>query len=238
MKAGITLIVCGIVAMCTSCTAIKHANTHGLQDGSYVLKTQHSPPVRVYATISEDSLILYTRINHTEAINPVPVLSTGMDVLQLDAKPEPFSLIKTSIDLDLTTVLFKYRFNNSTLPNQLSSNLNFAFYCGYRHDYFKFRVVKDPLMNYKRQIRHFEFDMGVFAGLGSTPMNPSVTNDRISVEYDGIVFQKGVAFFAGSSNVTIGLGIGTDGLMDRNRKHWIYQEKPWIGVMIGLNLSD
>lgn len=231
-------MVCGIVALCISCTAVKHAGTHGLQDGYYVLKTQHAPPVRVYAKVSEDSLFLHTPVNHTEAIRPVPVLSTGMDLLQIDAKPELFSLTKKSIDLDLTTVLFKYRFSNSTLPNQLSSNLNFAFYCGYRYDYFKFSVVKDPLMNYRRQIRHFEFDVGVFAGLGSTPMNPSVTNDRIMVEYDGIVFQKGVAFFAGSSNITIGLGIGTDGLMDRNRKYWIYQEKPWIGVMIGLNLSD
>jgi hypothetical protein len=39
---------------------------------------------------------------------------------------------------------------------------------------------------------------GLMVGLGSTPMNASVTQNQIQTEYDGLVFQKGIAVFLSS----------------------------------------
>lgn len=32
-------------------------------------------------------------------------------------------------------------------------------------------------------------------------------------------------------------GLGFDTLLDRNAQFWIYQERPWLGLMLGLNLN-
>lgn len=237
MKAGVPLIICGIVFVCISCTTFKHAGTHNLQDGYYVFKTDTSKQT-VYAHVTEEKLSLHPLRNSRGAPLPQPFFQTTTGTGVADSLSRPFTLIQNSIDLDLGTVLFKYRFARKAVPNQLNSQLNFALYSGYRRDYYRFQVQQNPLGVYRQRVRHFEFDIGVFAGLGTTPINPTVTNGLVAEEYDGIVWQKGVAFFIGSNSFTAGIGIGTDALLDRNRRHWLYQERPWLGVMIGLNLGD
>jgi hypothetical protein len=51
------------------------------------------------------------------------------------------------------------------------------------------------------------------------------------------VLTKGIAGIIGLNNLTAGLAVGWDNLLDRNKKHWIYQGKPWIGFVFGLNLN-
>ena len=86
-------------------------------------------------------------------------------------------------------------------------------------------------------MNHFELDGGAFAGLGTTPINASVTDNNIAVEYDGLVLQEGAAAFVGIQNLSIGLGLGWDQLMDKYRSYWIYRGKTWIGLILGLKLS-
>jgi hypothetical protein len=238
MKLTDAIVIYAAVLCCSSCVAVRQSGPHDLQDGYFLLKTATAAPQKVYAVITDDSLAIHSLIKNTKQPNAVASKKIALGGIVSNDQLQPFTLVKKSIDLDLSTVLLKYRFRRTTLPNQLSSNLNFAVYSGYRHDYFKFNVESDPLIKQKRVVRHFEFDMGVFAGFGSSPLNASVTANAINVEYDGVVFQKGIALFIGSRNFTIGLGLGSDRLMDSNKKTWIYQEKPWMGVMIGLNLTD
>ena len=75
------------------------------------------------------------------------------------------------------------------------------------------------------------------AGIGSTAMNPWVTLDRIPIEYEGVTWAKGLAAIAGLNNFTAGLALGWDHLLDKNNRLWIYQGKPWVGFVFGLNLN-
>ena len=68
-------------------------------------------------------------------------------------------------------------------------------------------------------------------------MNPWVTSDRVQIEYEGIIWTKGIAGLVGLNNFTVGLALGWDHLLDQNRKDWIYQQKPWLGFVFGLNLN-
>lgn len=235
---GIISVITISAFCCDSCMSIRQAGTHDFGDGYYRLKTNTEAPKQVYIVLTDSSLSILPLISNTKQ----PAFGSGKKILingsVTDSLLQPFTLIRKSLDIDLSTVLLKYRFRNNTLPNQLSSTLNAAIYGGYRTDYFRIRDQVNPLLQRKRVIQHFEFDMGVFAGIGSTPVNSSTTANAISVEYDGVVFQKGVAFFIGSRNFTLGIGLGTDRLLDKNRKVWIYQEKPWLGLMIGLNLTN
>ena len=39
------------------------------------------------------------------------------------------------------------------------------------------------------------------------------------------------------NNITAGLALGFDNLLDKNKKIWIYENKYWIGLTFGLNLN-
>ena len=219
------------------CNTLKQTATHDLTNGYYKLVTAGEKQ-NIYAAVEDSVIRLYPLLSEPGK-QPDTTQHDTLFTIQpgIGGIATPVKLIKHSIDLDITTILLKYRFANSTLPNQLNANLNAALYLGYRKDLFMFHDTRDPLHRSKRNISHFEFDMGVFAGIGITPVNPSVTGGRVEVEYDGVIFQKGVAFFLGSHQLTLGLGLGFDGLLDQNKDKWIYQEKPWLGLMIGLNLG-
>lgn len=65
----------------------------------------------------------------------------------------------------------------------------------------------------------------------------STTNNAIATEYDGLILQKGIAGIVAINKLTIGVSVGFDDLLDRNNKNWIYENKPWFGLMLGLNLN-
>ena len=228
-----------VVLFAYGCSGLQHAGNHSLQDGYYVFKTDSTAARPVYARFTDSSLVVHARSGKKGLPLPQPFFETALGAAATDSMASPsFRLVKKSIDLDLSTVLFKFRFSRMALPNQLSSQLNVTLYGGYRQDYYRLRTHKTPLQQYQHSLRHLAFDLGAFAGFGSTPVNPSVTGGAVAEEYDGIVFQKGVAFFIGSNRFTAGISVGTDALLDRNRKNWLYRERPWLGLMIGLNLSD
>ncbi|MEJ7740732.1 MAG: hypothetical protein WKF97_25220 [Chitinophagaceae bacterium] len=68
-------------------------------------------------------------------------------------------------------------------------------------------------------------------------MNPWVTNNQLTSEYDGAVVPYGVTALFAFNSFTSGVAIGIDHLLDRNRKFWIYRGRPWVGVTLGLNLN-
>ncbi len=144
---------------------------------------------------------------------------------------------KNSTDLDFLTIPFKYRPKQKDFPNQFTTNLNGAVYLGRRTDFYKITYHKNPFSLYERKISHYAFSYGIFTGLGGSNINPSLTNENINKEYDGLVWSKGIAGIIGINNFTVGLAIGIDDLMDENNKYWIYQQKIWYGLTFGLNLN-
>lgn len=217
------------------CTTIEQSTLHGLTEGKYTAKTD-SGKQTFYAVFTEDSIQLFSILSYkplkadTNQVRSFCYTQSGANL--------PPRLSKTSLDIDLTTALLKYRFKQSTIPNQANANLNLNLYAGWRKDYYSFHDQKSPLNRSRRKESHFQFDVGLFAGIGMTAMNPTVTNNQIDQEYDGIVFQKGVAGFIGMRRITLGLSLGFDNLLDANRHVWAYQQKPWIGLMLGINLGE
>jgi hypothetical protein len=201
-----------------------------------MIENEKGEKQKVYATVSPDSLSIFTFSE--KHLDTGKVTTFLLFCRQYQAKLPRFTLIQSSLDLDVTTVLFKYRFRNRELPGQLNTNFNLSVYMGYKKEYFKFSNQHKPTGYFNRKLVHLSMDAGLFCGLGSTNMNSSVTSGRLSLEYDGLIWQKGVAAFLGWENITIGLGLGFDGLLDKNRHYWIYQEKPWAGLMIGLTFSN
>jgi len=59
----------------------------------------------------------------------------------------------------------------------------------------------------------------------------------VTSEYDGFLLMNGVAGLVAVNKLTFGLGLGIDHLLDKNKKYWIYNHKPWLGLTVGLNLN-
>lgn len=212
----------------SGCATLKNNALHDLKDGMYQVRIENKNH-DVYLDSEGDSI----RINDISSkISSIFPLKTEA-YLTLNQK-----LIKSSLDLDILTALFKIRTEvKNKIYTQLNANFNGNIYLGYRTDIYHIEYLKNPIGKFHRHINHFGFSGGFFLGLGNTAMTPTTTNNLITQEYDGILLQKGVAGIVAINNLTIGLSVGIDTLLDENKNVWLYQNKPWYGLMLGLNLN-
>ena len=220
------------------CGTLKESVSHGLTNGVYRYKSADHPKSTVYVQVEEKYLELYPASTKKGTFDTTNILVVPMNEEVNAPIGKGLRLSKQGWDLDLITVVFKYRFHTPSLPQQFSSHLNGGLYFGRKWESFRFQNSVNRIGRIKKNIQYKTLDLGFMVGLGSTPMNASVTQNQIQTEYDGLVFQKGIAVFGGVSQFTFGFGLGFDTLLDQNRKVWIYQEKPWIGLMVGINLTE
>lgn len=142
-----------------------------------------------------------------------------------------------SFDTDLVTIPFKYRpAHEGGLPPQLATNANASVYIGLRYDQGYQRNVFYRHQQ-RSEIRSFSLGAGGLLGLSANTVGPFSTLSQVQDDYEGACLNYGVAVIFGYRSINIGLALGYDYLMDRNRPLWVYQNKPWLGITVGLNLN-
>lgn len=144
--------------------------------------------------------------------------------------------IRPSFDVDVLVVVFKYRPGLASIPSQLTTDFNGNLFLGYRRDWFTVKDHKTP-MGTRRKVSQKSISFGGFAGIGTTFVSPWTTNNQTTDEYNGFILSKGISAMVGVKNLTVGLGVGWDNLVDRDRDIWVYQYKPWYGLTLSLNLN-
>ena len=178
--------------------------------------------------------------------NPVTVdVSDSAIVFFVNPKPKQipvngtspwFRYHFTSFDTDLVTIPFKYRLSQQRQPAQLITNANAAVYMGVRYDQGYQRNVFYHHQQ-RSEIRSFSIGAGFLAGVTAATVNSFSTGGQLLDEYDGACFSYGLAAIFGYRAITLGLAVGYDYLTDQNRSVWLYQNKPWLGITVGLNLN-
>jgi hypothetical protein len=218
------------------CAPFDKIYSHDFSDGYFQLKAPNKEPEKIYLHLADDSLIAYPVLTKrkTGLLDTVNFYKTNLSSIKPGSLFYNNKFIKTSVDIDLSTILLKFRPSAGDVPSQLSYNVNGVLYAGFRKDYFKLKSSFSELHKLTTFVRHTGFDFGLFAGIGITPINYTVTMNKTFQEYDGIVFQKGVSVFATYENMSVGIALGFDNLMDHNKGIWIYNNKPWIGIVIGI----
>ena len=210
-----------VLILLSGCSSFKDAPKYQLSDGEYRFKQTGEQYQKAYVHRDEDT----TRI----------VLSTSKTAFVPDpAKDQIF--VKPSFDIDVISVLFKYRPATSSLPRQLTTDFNGNAYFGYRIDRFRIRYKETPFGR-KQTYHHRGLTVGTFFGLGATSVTPSTTNNQTTDDYNGLVLTRGLALMFGVNNLTVGFGVGWDYLTDRDQDIWIYQNKAWYGLTLGLNIN-
>jgi hypothetical protein len=237
MKNSVTLIISGILLLAAAgCAPFDKIYSHEFSSGYYKLKGPDVVSGKVYLETNNDSIKVYPAKGNGKSL--APDLSSQQEFTLSSIIPGSYlynkTFVRTSADIDLSTVLLKYRPHSGNVPSQLSTNVNGIFYLGFRKDFFRMASHLSPGKVRSNLVRHTGFDFGPFAGIGIAPVNYTVTMNGTLQEYDGIVFQKGFAVFGTFENMSLGFSIGFDNLLDKNKNIWVYNQKPWFGIIIGI----
>ncbi|MBC7448221.1 MAG: hypothetical protein H7330_09205, partial [Hymenobacteraceae bacterium] len=144
---------------------------------------------------------------------------------------------KPSFDIDVLTVPFRYRPARHEVPPQLTTSFSGGAYVGYRRDRYSVLYSPTPIGSAVRRITHYGFSMGGFVGIGTSLVTSAVLGAQPVNDYEGATLPTGAAAIVAVDNLTVGLAIGADQLLDRNRRAWLYRAQPWVGVALGLNLN-
>ena len=237
MSRCLALVFILTALLSAGCVSMGKIGRHNFESGYYELKTTGNKPQRIYAEIIEDSLIVYPVKKEGNKEYPDSFTSNGARISRIKSDSYFYnSCFRTNtLDIDLTTILFKSRHSMDDVPNQFSADLDFAVYLGFRKDFYKIVSPAHHFHEEKSFVRQTGFDLGVFAGIGSSPVNPTVTNNRITQQYDAMIFQKGFAGFFSFSKMSVGLAVGFDNLLDKNKSLWIYNQKPYLGLIISVS---
>jgi hypothetical protein len=205
-----------------SCAGLRDAPKYQLSDAVYHFRQKGQKYQKAWVYVNEDSICVLS-------------FKEPHDVVNVKAHEDKFFL-KRSFDVDVTTIGFKYRPATLNLPRQLTTDFNGNIFLGYRFDRFRVKYRSTPF-GHRSSLGHRGVTMGAFGGLGSTSLSPWTTNNAITEEYNGLVLSRGLALMFGVNDLTVGLGVGWDYLTDRDKNAWIYQNRSWYGLSIGLNLN-
>jgi hypothetical protein len=221
MKKSFVNIVGLTCIFLAGCSALRESPKYQLGDDTYLYRTSGGKyhKARVYVTDDSVAVILNTDNRSIDRWN------SGKEFF-----------LKRSFDVDVVTIAFKYRPATINLPRQLTTDFNGNIFLGYRFDRFKITHKETPFGR-RPQYGHRGITGGVIGGIGSTSVTPWTTNNQITDEYNGFTLSRGFALMLGVNNLTVGMGIGWDSLTDRDKSIWIYQNKPWYGLSVGLNLN-
>ncbi len=175
---------------------------------------------KVKVVVKADSIEVYT-------------LQNGRLILRHDATQR---FIQHNLDVDLVVAPVKYRPAMPTLPRQMNNSFNANVFAGYRLDRFLIRG-NDEGIGAARKLTHRSIGVGVFTGVCSLVVTPWTTNNQIGEEYQGFGVSRGIMLLGGVESLTFGVAAGWDRLTDRDKHVWIYQDKPWYGLTIGVNIN-
>jgi hypothetical protein len=227
------IIAAGLVCL-TSCSVIENASRHGFYSDYYELSSGKNKAEKVYLDVSDEEINAY-RVTEN-GLDDSAMISVSFPLVD-SLYYFPMTFKRKSLDIDLTAVLLKCRLPVDDHPAQMITDFNAAIYAGWRTDNFWIRKEMDPMGKTRDEIIHRGYDFGLFAGTGATLIGPFSTNNIVTDEYNGMIIEYGLAGFLETDFASFGIAAGFDYLLSPDRNSWIYNNKPWIGLIVGIALN-
>ncbi len=213
------------------------SSKYNFSDGYYYTMLPADGKTKVYLSTSTDTIKVYPASVAKQIGDTTKMVTVLFPPTKRPSQFKGYSFVSRSFDIDVLTVLFKYRFASTNFPAELNGTFNGAVYAGYRTDNYKLFYKETPLKTQVRKIRHYGYSIGGIMGVGTARIDEYVTLNRLDYQYDGAVVFIGIAAILGFNKINFGITSGLDYLTDRNKDIWVHQGKPWMGISIGLNLN-
>ena len=230
-------ICIGFILFLTSCNILKNSPKYGFVEGYYRSHLFHKKDKKIYVVPTEDSIKIYSAKSLKKGyVDTSKILKIAFPQNEKPLAFKNYLFRKKTLDIDAITIPLKFRPAVDHLPGQAFGGFSSAVYLGYRSDFYHLSYSQTPLKVFKRDINHYGYSFGLFTGIGTANINENNTDNDVIIAYDGVVNISGINLSIGVQKFRIGLAAGFDHLFGKNRKHWVYQGKPWIGFSFGLNL--
>lgn len=121
-----------------------------------------------------------------------------------------------------------------SFPTQVETNISFAFAGGYKISYNKFNAQANYLGLFTDR---YSFTPGLFFGLGAVDLQKSNTrNPIITFGRKSLTYSFGVFAVFGFNNLNFGYSFGMDHSTGDGSQGWVYQNKPWHGLTLGVDI--
>jgi hypothetical protein len=178
------VIAIGVNGVLSSCNILEEASLHGLNSGYYKLKSDNKNTQNVYLDVTDEKIDVYHHIKlQPDKKQFLTIPLNTMDSLKFN----PMVFKKQSLDVDITSIVLKYRPSVYGLPAQLTTDLNMAMYVGWRYDSYHIKSKKDPMGRSYHKISNRGYDFGFFSGPGTTLISPFTTQNKRTDEYSGMI---------------------------------------------------
>ncbi|MEP6465015.1 MAG: hypothetical protein ABJB05_01865 [Parafilimonas sp.] len=144
-----------IVGSLTDCSVLNNTSSkYNFSDGYYYSQLNKNKPVKYYVVTGNDSIKVYPSSISRKIADTIKSLTILFPPHRKPSQFASYNFKTHSFDLDVLTILFKYRPAVKEFPNQLNTNFNGAVYTGYRQDIYKLSYKQNPLHIQKRSIAH------------------------------------------------------------------------------------
>jgi hypothetical protein len=170
------------LTLIVGCGVTRSSSKYDFADGYYYSKLNGKQNKKYYITSSGDSIKVYpadiAKYN-ADTIKSITVLFPP------NKKPLNFPQYKfraLGLDLNVISIVLKYRPAVKNFPAQLNNNFNGAIYAGYRTDNYFLKYENTPLHVANTKISQQGYSVGGFAGLSSVNMVEFVTLNSIKYE--------------------------------------------------------
>ena len=229
-----SLLAAGTLAL-SGCAVV--GNVAQLDDDYY--RVVHRPAGDTFAALATQQQVYVQQRADTVLFTPDAPTSRPLTYRYRLEPDHRLLLLRRRLDIDVFTIPFKVRPPQGGVPVQLNTNFNAAIYVGRRLDFYSLRTKRTTPFGPSAHIRTLGLGYGAFIGAGSTFITGDVTATTrpTAADYEGVVLHGGLAAIYDARAFNIGLAAGIDQLLGPDGPHWVYQHKPWFGILFGLDLN-
>jgi hypothetical protein len=137
--------------------------------------------------------------------------------------------------LQAISIPMKIRFKQDNFPPQINTSFNAGITYGFQFIQYKLRNEYYPNLTTTFLENKISFSIAGFGGLTPVTLTSSNTNNSIKVSEDVVGIDYGLVGVVSFNRLNFGLSLGCDTPLNKDGKNWIYNTKPWIGIVVGVD---
>lgn len=136
--------------------------------------------------------------------------------------------------LQAITIPMKIRFKHNDIPAQISTSFNAGIAYGYQFN--KSYLRNEYYPNLTSQIENkVSYTIAGFGGLTPISLKPSNTDNKLNAEESILGIDYGLIFLVSINKINTGVCVSLDTPVQKDGRYWIYNTKPWLGVVLGID---
>lgn len=152
-----------------------------------------------------------------------------------NSSKESFRYRTSGIAIQTLGIPFKFRGSiNDTLPRQVETGFSGTLSVAWKFNWNVFRPEKNYL---GKNTNTISLALGIIPiGLGTVTLKKENTFSEIVLPRTALVYSNGAFVMFGVNNINFGIAGGFDWATGPEASKWMYQKKPWAGIVVGFDI--